>query len=69
MGESHPTRVTKSLAQKDISAVNPDKYSPMPSVKGMDTVEESSAALHLPIELGINQVSESYKVRKSISWN
>ena len=34
----------------------------------MDTVEESSADLQLPPEVGINQLGESDNIRNSISW-
>ena len=66
--ESHPTRVPKRLAQPDSLAVDLDESSSMPSVKGMDPDNASSAALHLPPEEGINQVGDSSKVRNSISW-
>ena len=62
MGEYHPTRGPKRLTQPDSSAVNIDESSSMPGVEGVDPVEASSAALHLPPEVGINQVSESEKL-------
>ena len=40
----------------------------MSSVKVRNPVEASSAALHLPPEVGINQVGVSDKVRNSIIW-
>ena len=68
LGMYHPIRVPKSLTQPNISAVNIDESSSMSSEKVMDSVEASLAALLLSPEVGINQVDESYKVRKSISW-
>ena len=68
LGESHPTRVPKRLAETDISAVNLDKSSSMTSVKGMDPLEASSSAIHLPSEVGINQVFKSEKVINYSSW-
>ena len=62
MGESQPTRGPKKLAQTDSSDVNICESSSMPSVKGMDPEEASSADLHLPPEEGINQFGESAKV-------
>ena len=40
----------------------------MPSVKVTDPVEASSASLHLPPEVGINQVGVSDKVGNYIIW-
>ena len=40
----------------------------MHSVKDMNPVELSLAALNLSTEVGINQVGESDKVGNSISW-
>ena len=57
----------KRLTQPEISAINLDESSSIPSVKLMDTVEAISEDIHLPPELGINQVGESEKVRNSIS--
>ena len=57
LGESHPTRGPNRLTQPNISAVNLYESSSMTIVKGIDTVEASSADFHLPPELGINQVS------------
>ena len=37
----------------------------MPSVKCLDLVEASSAALYFPIEEGINQAIDINKARKS----
>ena len=68
MGEFQTTRGPKRLDQPKISAVNIYEYSSRTSAKGMDLVEAISADLHLPPELGIKQVGESDKVRKSISW-
>ena len=68
LGESHPTRVTKRLAQPDGSADNLDKSSSFPSFKGIDPYQSSSASLHLSPEEGIIQVGENAKVIKSISW-
>ena len=45
----------------------PSESSSIPSVKVMDLVEAISADLHLPLELGINQVGEIEKFRNSIS--
>ena len=57
--DSHTIMGTKRLTQPDISAVNLDKSSSMTGGKGMDPVEVSSAALHLPPEVGIKQVGKS----------
>ena len=40
----------------------------MTSVKGMDPLEASSSAIHLPSEVGINQVVKSEKVINYSSW-
>ena len=40
----------------------------MTIVKVMDPVDSSSVAIHLPPEVGINQVVESDKVRNSTRW-
>ena len=40
----------------------------MPSMKGIDPYEASSATLHLPPEVGINQLGESAKLINSRSW-
>ena len=40
----------------------------MPSVKGLDPLEASSAALYLPPEVVINQVVKTERVIKSSSW-
>ena len=66
--ESHTRRGNKRLAQPDSLAVNIDESSPIPSVKGMDTDEASSAALNLPPEEGITKLGDSDKVRNSSSW-
>ena len=68
MGQYQPTRVPKRLIQPNSSSVNLDESSYRPSVKGMDPVESSSASLHLPPEVGINQVGESDNVSNSRSW-
>ena len=59
---------TNRLTQPEISAVNRDELSSMPSVKGLDKIEASSAALHIPPEVGINKVGESNNFINSISW-
>ena len=58
LGEYHPTRVPKRLAQPESSDVNLDESSSMPSVKSMDPDEASSAALHLTPKEGISQVGD-----------
>ena len=68
LGEYQPKRVPDSLDQTNSSAVNIDESSSMTSVKGMDPVEASSSALHLPPYVGINRVVESDKVSNSSSW-
>ena len=68
LGESQPTRGPKRLAQPDYSDVNIYKSSSRPSVKGMDTVEESSADLHLTPEVRINQFGERDKFSNYNSW-
>ena len=40
----------------------------MSSVKVMDKLEASLEDIHLPPEVGINQVVESDKVRNSTRW-
>ena len=64
----HPTRLPQTLTQPYSSASNIGESSYTNSVKGMYTMEKISEYLHLPPEVGINQVSESDKVRNSISW-
>ena len=56
LGDSYHKRGTKRLTQTNRSAVNIDESSSMTSVKFSDAVEASSATLHLPPEVGINQV-------------
>ena len=68
LGEYQPKRVPNRLDQTNSSAVNLDESSSMTSVKGMDPVEASSSALHLPPYVGINRVVESDKVSNSSSW-
>ena len=68
LGESHVTRLHKSLAQLDRLDVNLDESSSMPSVKYMDEYEACSAALRLPSEEGINQLGESAKLSNCSSW-
>ena len=67
LGESQNTRLPKRLAQPDISVVNIDESSFIPSVKGVDPVEASSEALRLPPLLVINHLGESDKLGKYIS--
>ena len=57
----------KRLNQPNISAINLDETSYMPSVEVVDPVEASSEACRLPPEVGINQVGEIDKVGNSIS--
>ena len=66
MGEYHPTMVPNRLTQPYSSAVNLDESSSMPSVKGIDPYEASSAALHLLSEEVINKVCDSAKLSNSI---
>ena len=41
----------------------------MTSVNGMDPLDAISSALHIPPEVGINQVGESNSSGNSISWH
>ena len=50
LGESHPIRGPNRLDQTNISDVNIDESSYMTSVKGMDTYEAGSVAIHITIE-------------------
>ena len=68
LGEYYPTRGPKRLDQTNSSDVNLYESSSMTSVKGMDPVEANLSALHIPPEVGINQVVEIDKVRNSSSW-
>ena len=56
------------LNQPDTLYVNIDESSFISTVKGLYLVEASSEDLHLPPEVGINQVGESAKVINYKSW-